>query len=77
MTWRAGRDGIAHLSRGRDPKALCGAPATAERNAWPVARPCEACEFIVNESAAVPTLPLPLGSVPFGPGGGNPPNGRT
>ena len=41
--WIAGRDGVAHIERGRLPLAECGVRATGGQHSWPVLRRCLEC----------------------------------
>ena len=71
--WRAGKDGIAHASKGRAVRVACDAAAAVpERYAWPAERRCEACVAVVNESVSPPAL-FPAGWHRT-PGGGSPPD---
>jgi hypothetical protein len=43
LDWTAGRSGVAHAGRGRDPRTLCGQLRTAPHFAWPAASRCAEC----------------------------------
>lgn len=61
VAWNAGRDGIAHASRPRDPRALCGLPAVAEAFAWPERSGCPVCVRMVAAGCRPTAGKLPAG----------------
>ena len=83
--FRAGRDGVAHAHRGRDPRALCGAPSVPEQFAWPETSRCADCLALDLWPTTSPTVRRPdRGVLPGGasragdrPRAVGPPSGRS
>lgn len=51
VRWIAGPDGVAHIERGRLPRAECGVAATGEQHSWPTRQRCLECLSIQATSA--------------------------
>lgn len=52
LTWTADRTGLAHATTDAiQRRALCGAPAIAERFAWPIRDFCRICRALSSVDA--------------------------
>jgi hypothetical protein len=50
VTWRAGRDRVAHAHTPRATRTICGEPVVAENLSWPELRHCMVCTAALTDN---------------------------